>query len=375
MLKASPQRVKETFLALARLNSPPRQERPVADWLIRELLQLGFEVEEDRAGEAVNGNSGNVLARLGGTLPGCPALLFSAHMDTVQPTPGLEPLVEGEVIHTGGRSILGADDKAGIAAILEGIRLVLESGFPRPPVEVAFTVCEEVGLLGALHLDPAWVKSPAAFILDGEGPVGSYIVQAPAQEEFKAEVYGRAAHAGVEPEKGVNAIQVAAEAIACLEWGRLGRETTANVGLIEGGQAVNIVPDRARVRGEVRSHDPAQLEAQVRRIRQSFLEAAARRGAEVEVQFRRSFTSFRLDPQTPALQTLQAAARRIGLKIRPVVGGGGSDANVWNERGVVAVNLGIGVKGEHTPQERASVEQLVRAAELVAALILEWGRP
>lgn len=374
MVKASPERVKETFLALVRLNSPPRQERPVADWLIRELSRLGFEVEEDRAGEAVKGNSGNVMARLMGTAPERLPLLFSAHMDTVQPTPHLEPVVEGDVIRSDGRSILGADDKAGIAAILEGMRLVLESGGPRPVVEVVFTVCEEVGLLGALHMDPTWVKSPVAFILDGEGPVGSYIIQAPAQETFKAVIRGRSAHAGVEPERGVNAIQVAAEAIAHLEWGRLSRETTANVGLIEGGRAVNIVPERAEVQGEVRSHDPAQLEAQVRRIKQSFTEAAAKRRAEVEVQFYRSFSSFRLDPQTPALQTLQAAARRMGLQTRPVVGGGGSDANVWNERGVVAVNLGIGVSGEHTPEERVSVEQLVRAAELVAALILEWGR-
>lgn len=241
-------RVVDDFLALARIPSLSRREGEIARRLVGMLEALGGTVEVDDAGHRVGGETGNVLARFPGTAPSAPPLLLCGHMDTVPPAEKVTPITRGDVIRSDGTSVLGADDKSGLAAILEALRVVREARLPHGPVEVLFTICEETGLLGAKHFDVARLAARRGVVLDCDG-VCELITRAPAADHVEVTVHGLEAHAGVAPEQGISAIKVAAEAIAAMRLGRLDEETTANLGLIQGGVAGNVVPNRVFVRG------------------------------------------------------------------------------------------------------------------------------
>ncbi|MBI4391678.1 MAG: M20/M25/M40 family metallo-hydrolase [candidate division NC10 bacterium] len=371
-----PDRLAEHLIALLRIPSPSRREGAVAARLAQDLRGLGAAVTFDGAGEKVGGEVGNCIARLPGTVPGAPPLLLNAHMDNVPGGTGRVVREDG-LLRSDGRGILGADDKAGCAAIVEALRAAVEGGLPRGDVEVVFTICEEVGLLGATHLEPAGLRAKEALVLDGDLP-GKVTTAAPSADRLEVRIYGREAHAGVRPEQGINAIRVAAEAIAALRLGRLDEETTANVGTIEGGSAVNVVPGLVRLRAEARSHDEDKLRAQVAHMRGCLEAAAARHAvtvdgtryqARVEVEVTRQYTRMAVPAEARLVGLLRQAARRVGVEVRTHRTGGGLDANAFNANGIQAVGIGCGQRAIHTPEEHCVLADVAAAAGLVLEVL------
>jgi tripeptide aminopeptidase len=361
-------RLQALLLELVHIDSLSRREGRIAVRLAEELRGLGGHVTFDDAGRALGGETGNLIARFPGTAD-APALLLCAHMDTVSPGEGVHPIVDGDVIRTDGTTVLGGDDKSGIAIVCECVRVCRERGIHHPPLDVVFTICEEVGLLGAKHLDLGRVRARHGLVFDSDA-VGFAFTRAPGANHIEVVVHGRAAHAGMAPERGVSAIQVAAEAIAHMRLGRIDAETTANIGRIEGGRATNIVPDEVRVRGEARSHDPARLAAQTDHMRACFVDAAARYpGARVEVEIEAAYEPMAVADDSAIMRLVAAAAERTGRTIAPAGMGGGCDANVLNRRGLEVVNLGTGMRDIHTTGEWLRVSDMVAAAEVTLAAI------
>jgi len=363
-----PERLKALFLELVQIDSLSRREGRIAERLAREMRDLGATVTFDQAGVALGGEVGNLIAHVPGTAD-APALLLCAHMDTVEPGEGVKPVIEGDVIRTDGTTVLGGDDKSGIAIVCECVRACRERGLRHPPLDVVFTICEEVGLLGAKHLDLGQVRAREGLVFDSDA-VGFVFTRAPGANAIEVLVHGRAAHAGMAPERGVSAIQVAADAIARMRLGRLDAETTANLGVISGGRAVNIVPQEVRIRGEARSHDPARLAAQTEHMRTCFEEAAAAfPGASVEFHVQGEYEPMVVSDDAPIMRRLFAAAKRTGRTIASAGMGGGCDANILNRRGLQVVNLGTGMREIHTTAEWLKVGDMVAAAEVTLAAI------
>ena len=361
------------LLDMIRISSPSKREGQMAKRLRATLEGLGVAVEEDDAGRRVGGEVGNLLAKFPGTAPNAPPLLLCAHMDTVVPCENVKPVVAGDVVKTDGTTVLGGDDKAGIAAILEALRVVRERRIPHGPVDVLFTICEEFGLVGAKHFDAARLRAKTGLVLDVDG-VHELVTRAPAANRVEVTVHGLAAHAGVCPEQGISAIQVAAEALAAMRLGRIDAETTANVGLIEGGLAVNIVPNRVRVRGETRSLSLEKLDAQSRHMRECFEQAAARHrvevagrphAARVEVLVERDYDRLDLPDGTRIVRLVKQAAANLGTPFKTRATGGGCDANVLNGRGLEIANLGCGMREIHTVNEWLDVKDVVATAALL----------
>jgi tripeptide aminopeptidase len=351
-------RLISTFLELVQIDSPSGQEEKIAQHLATELTSIGLSVERDAMG--------NVIARLAGE--GQPILLC-AHMDTVGPGRGVKPLVKEGIITSDGTTILGADDKSGVAVILEVLRVLVEQGLPHPPLEITLTVSEENGLKGAKGLDLARFRAQEGLVLDSGGEIGTIIVAAPSHDKIRAVAHGKAAHAGVEPEKGINAIVVAAEAIAAMPLGRIDEETTANIGRIQGGTATNIVPDRVELAGEARSHDERKLEAQVHAMTGALKEAAERRGATVEINVERSYSAFRLSEEDGIVRKAIAAAKTLGLTPVLMPSGGGSDANIFNAQGIATINISTGMAKVHTTEEYIAVADMSKCAEFLLAIL------
>jgi len=352
-------RLLQTFLALVQIDSPSGQETAIAAELHDRLRALDVDLHIDPAG--------NVLGRWDGSDT---PLLLSAHMDTVAPGVGIRPVVQDGVIRSDGTTILGSDDKSGIAVILEALTVLREQG-RRPSIEIAFTVGEETGLLGAKALDPGWLRSREALVLDSGGLLHAIVYGAPASDKFTATVHGQAAHAGSNPEDGINAILVAAHGIAHMPLGRIDKETTSNIGLIQGGQAVNVVPDHVQMRGEARSHDVVKLDAQIAAMRRALEEAVAQHpGARLELDIGRSYEAYRLAKDEPLVQRIARALEAMGEPAPDFrLSGGGSDANILNARGITAVPISTGMQAVHTNQEWIAISDMARCAELLVRIV------
>ncbi len=363
-------RVRATLLHLLEMNTPPGHEGAAADFLEGELRALGFTTWRDSAGAAIGGETGNVLARLEGSAPDVPALLLNAHMDTVAPTGDLVIREEDGVLRSSGNTILGADDKAGVTAILEGVRACVTAGFPRPTLEIAFTVSEENGLRGAKHLEYGSLTAKQAYALDSGKPVGGIVVAAPSQDNVKAIIHGVASHAGAAPEKGISAIRIAADAICRMPLGRIDAETTANIGVIHGGEATNIIPDYVECRGEARSRNAAKLQRQTQAMVDAFTQAASAAGGSAEVQVDRVYSSFTVPEDDPLVARAVAAGRRAGIAdplVRP--GGGGSDANIFNRNDIRTVVVGLGYENVHATNEYVTLADVALAARVVMEIV------
>ena len=335
-----------------------------------ELRGLGFSVRFDDSAAQTGADTGNLVAHLPGTAPG--HVVLSAHMDTVQPCAGIEPVVEDGVVRSAGDTILSADDKAGVAAILEGVRSVVEEGAPRPDVTVLFTTCEELHLLGSGALAPDALPAGApCYVLDADGAPGTVITGAPCHWTLEAVFAGRASHAGVVPEAGISAIQMAAVAIGAMPLGRIDEATTANIGVIAGGRETNVVPEACMLRGECRSLYPERAEAQKVAMTVALEQAAARFGGTVGIDWTPSYGAVLYDEDDALVQAAARAARAAGLEPCFRHDGGGSDANVLAARGVRAVTLGVGMTAFHSPEEHISVADLEGTARLVEALVRE----
>ncbi len=367
-------RIQNLLLELVRIDSHSRKERDIALRLEREMRELGAErVLVDDAGSKVGGNTGNLIALFPGTRPSAPPLLLSAHMDTVVPGEGVKPVVEGDIVRSDGTTVLGGDDKSGIAIICEILRVLRERNIPHGPIDAVFTICEEKGLLGAKHLDVSQLRAKSGVVLDSDSP-GFLFTRAPGANAIHVRVHGLEAHAGMAPERGMSAIQIAAEAIAGMHLGRIDAETTANLGLIHGGAAVNIVPNLVEIRGEARSHSEEKLAAQTDHIRRRFEEAAARhsvvldgetRPARVEFVAEREYEAMSVPDSSPIVRLMVRAGERMGSRITVTSMGGGCDANILNRRGLEIANLGTGMREIHTVKEWLDVKDMVLAAEIL----------
>jgi tripeptide aminopeptidase len=358
------------FTELAAIPSPPGSEREVADRVLAYLEDLGLEVAEDDAGARIGANSGNLLCRLeptseNGGLP----IFLCAHMDTVQPTGPLEPVVEDGVVRNAGGTILGADNKAAVAAMLEAARLILSENRPHAGIELLFTPKEEVGLQGAKAFDTDRLQGRVGFVYDHAAPIGEVMLGAPHARAIEVTVRGRAAHAGIAPEEGRSAIVAAARAIADFRLGRLDDETTANVGLIEGGTAKNIVPDRCMFSIDARSHDEKKLAELVKEMLETITFAAALEQCEAETTVDESYAGYRFNRGDLPVTLACAALAREGFQPQLGLGGGGADANVFNERGRPCVNLANGMTSIHTADEHIAVADLERMVDVTLALV------
>lgn len=363
--------VVQEFIRLAEIDSPPRQERALADYLLARCAELGVQLSEDDTGKEIGGNAGNLY----GFLPGDERepLLLCAHMDTVRSNHGLKVVIEdGKLCSQGRRHILGADDKVGIAAILEVLRRCQESRHAHPPIEVLFTIAEETGLLGAKSVDITRLHSKHGLVLDAGGRVGTVVKRSPVHYEFLIKVHGRAAHAGNSPETGINAIQIAAQIVGAIKLGRIDEYTTANIGKITGGAAINIVPDYAELTGEVRSHRPERATEYLESLSAVAKRIAAEYGGQGEVEATQSFPAMQLDEGSRIAVATRDAAAKIGLRYELVTKGGGSDANILNSRGLTCANLGIGCYLEHSNEEYVAVADLEKLVEYLMAICEVW---
>lgn len=354
-------RLIRTFLDLVAIDSPSGQEEAISRDLARRFAELGGEVEHDE--------HWNLIARFPANGCGDDWLMLSAHMDTVGKDVGIKPLIRDGVIYSDGTTILGGDDKSGVAAILEVICSLQEDGLPHPPLEVVISVGEEMGLRGAKLMDKSRLYALRGYVLDAGGPIGTIVTNAPSQDGLEAWVRGKTAHAGAEPEKGINAIVVAAAAIVAMPLGRIDHETTANIGIIQGGVATNIVPDEVYLKGEARSRDDTKLASQVAAMAAALQDAAERYGARVELKIKRSYTTFKLADDHPVVATAVNAARRLGYE--PIIKstGGGSDANIYAEHGIACAVLSTGMADVHTPQEHIAIADMVGAARLLQEIV------
>lgn len=362
-------RVLREFYELAKIYCASGTEREVADVVKTKLTGMGLVVTEDNVQEQFGGNCGNVIALFKGNVPDAPAVMFNAHLDCVQPCAGIEPVLKDGVITSAGDTILGADDKAGVVTILEALRVITETGARHGDVEVIFTVCEDGGLKGSKYIDKAGLKAQFGYSLDSGGAPGEIVTMAPGQNSITATVYGKTSHAGLAPEAGINAIVVAGRALAELKQGRIDFETTANVGVISGGVATNIVPDKVVMKCEARSRNLAKLDAQTAHMKETFERIAAAHGARAEVIVEKAYDPFVVPEDAPVVKLFTQAADSVGFKVNITASGGGSDANYFNAYGVSTAVLGVGMSKAHTTAEYIKEEHLYQSAEMVLAII------
>lgn len=368
------QRLIAEFFELVQIPSLSKKEGKLAQVLTQKLQDLGLEVKIDEAGKKVEGETGNIIATLPGKTDG-PKILLSAHMDTVTPGEGIRPVLENGVIHSAGDTILGADDKAGITSILEVLRILKEEGLKHPTLVIVFSIGEEVGLLGVKNLVQEDIQADMGLVLDSSGPVGQVITRGPTQSRIKVLIKGKAAHAGVAPEEGVSAILIAAEAIRRMKLGRIDSETTANIGTINGGQATNIIPDQVIIEGEARSHSLEKLAKQHEMMKRAFIEAANDLAGIAKVEINMEYPVIKLLDNSPVIEIIKEAGRKINLPIELVATGGGSDANLYNSYGIPTVNLAIGMDRVHTIEENIRVEDLEKITQLLLEIVkvsLNW---
>lgn len=361
-------RMVEEFLELVRIDSLTFKEKEMAECLKAKLSSMGLFVEEDDAGLKIGGNSGNLICKIEGNKD-VPAVLLMAHMDTVAPGIGKKPVVDGNIIKTDGTTVLGGDDAAGIECILEAIRVLKENNLPHGDIFIVFTVAEEGGLWGAKNLDISRINAKYAFVMDDGGSIGHVAVNAPAQNKIDIIVTGKAAHAGMEPEKGISAIQIAATAISNMKLGRIDDETTANIGIINGGLATNIICDKVEIKAEARSRDMKKLEIQTEHMKECFYNAAQKFGGNVDFKSELLYPSFSISEQDDIIKILRAASKKAGVELILEATGGGSDTNIINSKGIKAVDISVGMDKVHSVEEQICIDDLVKAAEFLVSII------
>ena len=370
-------RMVQTFIELAKISSLSGQEAGVARYLERTLKAMGAEVHIDDAGEKIGGNTGNLIARFKGTVESAPFLL-SAHMDTVGPAEHIKPVIHSDRVTSDGSTILGADCKAGIAIILETIKVLQDSNIPRPPIDAVFTISEEMALMGAKYLDYSKIKARYGLIFDNERPLECVITEAPAANKMDIRVYGIAAHSGVAPERGISAIEVVSKAIAGMKLGRIDAQTTANIGFISGGNAINIIPPLVEMKGEVRSHTLAKLLKQTSHMEDCFKKAVSKSFIKVkgrtlkpsyEFLVERKFPGLAISRTNPALPLIEAAMKDMGLKMKTFASGGGTDANIMCGHGIEAPILATGMREVHTTGEYLELKDFFNCARLAVRIV------
>ncbi|GGE37752.1 hypothetical protein GCM10011391_15730 [Pullulanibacillus camelliae] len=366
-------RIVDEFMELVQIDSETGEEEKIAQVLKEKFSALGLTVEEDNARAVTGHGANNLICTLEGTVA-CDPIYFTSHMDTVVPGKGITPTLQDGKIVSDGTTILGADDKAGLSAMFEAIRVLKEENIPHGTIQFIITVGEESGLVGAKALEKEKISAKFGYALDSDGPVGDIITAAPTQARITATILGKTAHAGVAPEKGVSAITIAAKAISKMPLGRIDEETTANIGRFAGGQKTNIVCDRVEILAEARSLVKEKMETQVNTMKAAFEETAKAMGGSAEVKVDIMYPNFKFSEEDHLVKVAQAAATAIGRPSRILQSGGGSDGNVIAGLGIPTVNLAVGYEDIHTTNEKMPVAELTKTAEMVIAIVKEVAK-
>lgn len=368
------ERLAETFRFLIEIDSVSKNEKAVCHEIKKNFESMGAETTLDHAGEKVGSNTGNLIARFDGNTKTSP-LLLSAHMDTVGPGTDIKAVFKNGVFTSDGTTILGADDKSAIAIYIEIMRVLQENKLPHGPIEFVFSICEEIGLLGAKNLDMGLITAKYGYVLDTENTEG-IVTRAPAANSLEFKIHGREAHAGTSPEKGINAILLASKAMAGLELGRIDHETTCNIGMIKGGIATNIVPSLVKIKGEARSLDPEKLSKVTNTIVKSFKDVVETypKGSDediprLETRIHKDFSSTDIPEDHPVVTLAQKAAVNLGRKMAVTTSGGGSDANIFFEKGIITGVIGTGMHNVHTVRESIRLDDMVYTSELLLEII------
>lgn len=353
----------EIFLDVAAIEALSGHEKPVADYIRQFCARYDLKVEEDDTHRQFGGNSGNLICRVGGG--GEIALL--SHMDTARSTRDLKPRILSDRITSDGSTVLGVDNRAGIAVILYTLSRVFEEYTNPPEFTIAFTICEETTLIGSKHIDLTPVKM--AFIFDSALRPGNFIRQSYGAQRFDVTVKGKAAHSGLAPENGINAIKAAAMAISNISVGRVDEETTLNIATIHGGEALNVVPDSVKIEGEVRSLTPARVLETVSKVKSSFDDAALSTGSILDFSSNWEFEPYTIANDLPVYRRIFSAIELAGLSPVEAISAGGSDANYLNAKNLPAINIGIGAQNPHANDEFILLEDLESTARIAWALV------
>lgn len=366
----SKERLTASFLEMIRIYSPSKGEKEMADYLEAWLKKRGISFQSDQAGAAYGGNGRNIVACIPGQRGGRP-LGFCAHMDQIEPCKTVHPIMEGDIIRSDGTTTLGGDDKAGIAAILEAVEDLLESGEAHRDIYLVFTCSEEISMAGTKHMDLNMLPCYDLVVADAAGNTGIVAYKAPAMEAIEITFYGKKAHAGIEPEKGINAIVAAGKAIAEMHIGRIDVETTSNIGRIEGGSATNVVTDEVTFSAEIRSHNMEKLAAEVAHMESCCRTAAENMGAAYEFKHETAYPALSLDLESELVSLTDQVMRLEGITPEYMVIGGGSDANILAGHGYRSVILGIGMRDVHTVNESLDIAETVKAAKVMRHMMSE----
>jgi tripeptide aminopeptidase len=360
-------RLIRTFIELAKIKSPSKNEKQIAYFVSEKLKKIGLEVFVDDCGKKFGGNSGNIIAILKKDKFRIPIFLV-AHLDTVALNGDIIPVLKnGRIINENKKCILGADDKVAVATILESLQTIKEKNIQTGDIYIIFTVSEEVGILGAKHLDYRSIKAKYGFVFDGEGDIGTIFNEAPYHNSFNIKIIGKASHAGISPEKGISSIKIASLAISQIKLGRIDKDTTCNIGKIEGGVERNIIPEITEVMGEARSLIIDKLERTTDDIINAFKRAANENGAKLKYEIEREYNGFKISEDEIPVIIAKNAIKNLGKSPKVISTGGGSDINIFNYKGKVAINLSSGMENVHSSKEYVKINQL----EKLTALILE----
>lgn len=381
-MKINEKRLVDTFLELIKIDSESFNEKAMQEFMAARLKELGCTVYVDNAGKKYDTNAkGNVIGVLPGTVKSKPIIL-SSHIDTVVPGKGIKAVVKKNRITSDGTTILGADDKAGVAIILEVLRTLKEQNEPYPPVEAVFTLTEENGMQGSKNLDYKKLKGREGIILDNE-ELTDLLVQGPAVNTIEVRIKGLAAHAGVCPEKGISALEVAAYAMSIMKLGRIDKETVANFGVVQGGQVTNVVMDDLYLKGEARSLSDAKLAKQTAHMKACFEKAVKRFTKKIdgkvckpEVKFiaTQRYPAVNVPKNHPMVKVIIAAAKEQGVAMRAMASGGGCDANILSGFGFTLPNLGVGCRGCHTLKESLELDEFYKAFKITLAAVLAYRK-
>ncbi len=372
MTTINKQRVLDEFFELVQIRCSTHDEREIGDLLTKRLKELGaLCVKEDHAGDALGGNCGNLVADFAGTVEGAPTIMLTAHMDCVEPCGGIKPVLKDGVIRSDGTTILGADDKAGVVSILETVRQLKEQHIPHGPLQVVFTISEENGVHGSQNMDQSLLHADFGYTLDTHGKPGSMSVKAPGKNQIHIHIEGKAAHAGIAPENGINAIIAAGTLLADAPQGRIDEETTCNVGRIVGGNATNVVADSCDVYYESRSRVKDKLDKLTQEIVDHFVNGAAKTGCKITAEVSPDYGPYQLSLDAPEILVATRAAEKLGFPVKYAEAGGGSDANHFNTYGVPTVVLSVGMENSHTKQEFIEEQDLYDAAAWTLAIVEE----
>lgn len=371
MININKERIIHEFMELVQIDSETKFETNIANILKQKFTSLGLEVLEDNAKNKTDHRANNLICNLKGNLDDVDTVFFTAHMDTVTPGKNIKPKVENDYIVSDGTTILGADDKAGIAVLLETVRALKENNIQHGDIQFVITVGEESGLAGAKAIDTSLLTAKYGYALDSDGPVGNIVIEAPYQSKIWTRIYGKSAHAGVAPEKGISAITVAAKAIAKMKLGRIDEDTTANIGYFKGGKQTqtNVVCDYVEIVSEARSLQKEKLIKVTDEMKQAFVQTAAKFEGSAEVEMKEMYPGFQHDKDDVVVQIARNSARKIGLSSQVLKSGGGSDANIFNGFGIPTANLSVGYEHIHTTKERIHIDHLSNLTQLVIQII------